>query len=109
MSSCDATRDGMLAVATNLITYIAILDAKWSSMSDKDKEIEQQEEQLMRELNDSTKQSIDEGNTAFNRAGPVVADTVQRILDVYKNITSTTKAAIADYLKKAATAPKFQT
>jgi hypothetical protein len=97
----DVARDGILAVAANLLTYIAILDTKWSTMSDKDKEIEQQEEQLMRELNDSTKQSIDEGNTAFNRAGPVVADTVRRILDVYKTITSTTKAAIADYLKKA--------
>ena len=40
----DTTRDGILAVAANLLTYIAILDAKWSSMSDKDKEIEQQEE-----------------------------------------------------------------
>jgi hypothetical protein len=96
----DTARDGILTVATNLTAYIAILDAKWSSMTDKDKEIEQQEEQLMRELNDSTKQSIDEGNTAFNKAGPVVADTVERTLNFYKSITSTTKAAIADYLKK---------
>ncbi len=97
----DTARDSILALSANLLTYIAILDTKWGSTSDKDKEVEQQEEQLMRELNDSTKQSINDGNTAFNRAGPIISDTVEKTLNFYRDITSTTKAAIADYLKTA--------
>lgn len=95
----DAARDGILAVSANLITYIAILDAKWSTMTERDKEIEQLEEQFMRELNEATRQSIDEGNKAIDRAAPVVTETVQDILEFYRNLTKTAKAELTDYLK----------
>ena len=95
----DAARDGILAISANLFTYIAILDAKWSTLTERDKEIEQLEEQLMRELNEATRASIDEGNKAIERFAPKVTETIQDVLESYRLVTKNAKIEWTEYLK----------
>ena len=96
----DDARDGLLQLSSDLQAYIKVLSEKWATMTDKDAEIERQEEQLMVELNQMVTQSIQDGASGYDRAGQAITAMGQDALSFFKDFTKAAKQLLEDFLKQ---------